>query len=130
MEIKKKFGPNAELVWKDRRRRWGLPLSFTRYKLVKDKNNTWCKLFSEIGLLITNFDELNLYRVKDIALDQTLGDKIFGTGTITLYSNDSALPVFKLLHVAEPYKVRTMLSSMVEEQRALHGVKVAEFQGR
>ena len=130
MDIKRKFGPNAELVWKDRRRRWGLPLSFTRYRLVRDKDNTWCKMFSEVGLLFTNFDEINLYRIKDIALDQTLGDKLFNTGTITLYSNDSVAPVFRLLHIAEPYKVRTMLSSMIEEQRKIHGVKVTEFQAR
>lgn len=130
MDIKRKFGPNAELVWKDRRRHWGLPWSFTRYRLVKAKDNSWCKMFSEIGLLFTNFDEINLYRIKDIALDQTLGDKIFNTGTITLYSNDSVAPVFKLLHIAEPYKVRTMLSSMIEEQRKIHGVKVTEFQAK
>ena len=128
MDIKRKFGADAELVWKDRRRYFGLPWSFTRYKLIKSKDNSWCKMFSELGLLITNFDEINLYRIKDIALDQTLGDKIFGTGTITLYSNDSAAPVFKLLHIAEPFKVRTMLSSMIEEQRKIHGVKVTEFQ--
>jgi len=130
MDIKRKYGPNAELVWKDRRRRWGLPLSFTRFRLVKAQDNSWCKLFSEVGLLFTNFDEINLYRIKDIALDQTLGDKLFNTGTITLYSNDSVAPVFKLLHIAEPYKVRTMLSSMIEEQRKIHGVKVTEFQAK
>lgn len=128
MEIKRKYGENAQLVWKDRRRRWGLPLSFTRYRLVKNKDNAWCKLFSEKGLFVTDFDEINLYRIKDVSLDQTLGDKIFGTGTITLYSNDSAHPTFKLLHIAEPYKVRTMLSNMIEEQRTIHGVKVSEFQ--
>ena len=130
MDIKRKFGPNAELIWKDRRRRWGLPLSFTRYRLVKNKDNAWCKIFSEVGLLSTSFDEINLYRIRDIALDQTLGDKIFGTGTITLHSNDIEHPTFMLMHIAEPYKVRNMLSSMIEEQRKLHGVHVTEFQTR
>lgn len=128
MDIKKKYGPNAELIWHDRRRHLGLPWSFTRYRLVKNKDGKWCKIFSEIGLLSTSFDEVNLYRIKDIALHQSLGDKIFGTGTITLYSNDAVSPIFKLLHVAEPYKVRGMLSSMIEEQRKLHGVTVSEFQ--
>ena len=130
MDIKRKYGPDAELIWKDRRRYCGLPWSFTRYRLVKSKNHGWCKMFSEVGLLSTDLDEINLYRVKDVSLDQSLFDKIFGTGTITLYSNDAAAPVFKLMHIAEPYKVRTMLSSMVEEQRVLHGVKVTEFQTR
>lgn len=128
MDIKRKYGQNAELLWKDRRRRWGLPLSFTRYRLVRDKDNKWCKMFSEVGFLYMNFDEINLYRVKDITLDQTLGDKIFNTGTIGLISSDASIPVFRLRHVAEPYKVRTMLAAMIEEQRQAHGVKVTEFQ--
>ena len=128
MDVKRKYGPTAELVWKDRRRRWGLPLSFTRYRLVKDKDGQWCKLFSEIGWLYTDFDEVNMYRIKDITLDQTLGDKIFNTGTIGLISSDASIPVFRLRHIAEPYKVRNMLSALIEEQRKLHGVKVTEFQ--
>ena len=55
---------------------------------------------------------------------------MFGTGTITLFSNDAAAPIFKIYHIADPYKVRSMLSSMIEEQRNVHGVKVTEFQTR
>lgn len=126
-----KYGRNSEIIWHDRKRTFlGLPWSFTRYRLVKDKENKWCKIYSEIGLLYTSLDEINLYRIKDIALHQSLFDKMFGTGTITLYSNDSAAPVFHIYHIADPYKLRSMLSAMIEEQRNLHGVKVTEFQTR
>lgn len=126
-----KYGRDAEIVWQDKKRPFcGLPWSFTRYKLVKNKDNKWCKIYSEVGLLSTRLDEINLYRIRDVVLRQSFFDKIFGTGTITLFSNDSASPIFRLLHVADPYKVRAMLSGMIEEQRNLHGVKVTEFQTR
>ena len=127
MNVKKKYGEGAQLIWKDRKRYFGLPWSFTRYSLIK-KDNDWFKVFSEIGLLYTTVDEVNLYRIKDISLHQTLGDKIFRTGTITLYSNDTRASVFTLRHVANPYKLRDMLSSFIEEERASRGVRVSEFQ--
>jgi len=128
MNVLKKYGEGAQLVWKDRKRYFGLPWSFTRYALVK-KEGHWFKIFSEIGLLYTIVDEVNLYRIKDISLHQTLGDKIFGTGTITLFSNDSSAPQFVLKHIAYPYKVRDLLSTQIEEQRKITGVRVAEFHG-
>ena len=128
MNARKKYGENAQLLWKDRKRYFGLPWSFTRYSLIRNEDK-WFKVFSEIGLLYTIVDEVNLYRIKDISLHQTLGDKIFGTGTITLYSNDSRSPVFTLKHVAKPYQVRDLFSNYIEEQRKITGVRVAEFQG-
>ena len=128
MNVQRKYGANAELLWKDRKRYFGLPWSFTRYSLVR-KEGEWVKVFADVGLLYTIVDELNLYRIKDISLRQTLFDKIFGTGTITLFSNDSRNPVFYLKHIAHPYKVRDFLSNQIEEQRRRSGVKVAEFQG-
>lgn len=123
----RKYGKNAELLWKDRKRYFGLPLSFTRYSLIKN-GDEWFKLFCAIGLLSTTIDEINLYRIKDLSLHQTLFDKIFGTGTITLYSNDVRNPIFYLRRVKDPFKVRDILSSFIEEQRAIKGVRVAEFQ--
>ncbi len=123
----RRYGQNAELIWKDRKRYFGLPWSFTRYRLVKNGDD-WYKIFSNIGLLSTIADEVNLYRIRDISLYQSLGDKIFGTGSITLYSNDERQPEFRLKHIAKPYLVRDMLSSEIEEQRRLNGVSVGEVQ--
>lgn len=126
MNVKRKYGQNAELLWKDRKRYFGLPWSFTRYSLVKNEDK-WFKVFCEVGLLYTIVEEINLYRIKDITLHQSLGDKIFGTGTISLYSNDTKMPVMYLRHIAHPYKVRDYLSNQIEEQRRIAGVNVAEL---
>ncbi len=123
----RKYGMDAELIWKDRKRYLGMPLSFTRYRLIR-KGDKWLKLFSDIGLLYSLVEELNIYRVQDITLHQTLFDKIFGTGTIILYSNDERNPEFKLRHIARPYHVREMISNMVEQERIKKNVRISEFQ--
>ena len=44
----------VEVLWKDRRRRLGLPLSFTKYRLTEDR------IFCETGLLKNNEEEILL----------------------------------------------------------------------
>ena len=127
MNAEKKYGEGAEVVWKDRKRFMGMPLSFTRYRLVK-KRGSWCKIFSDIGLLYSVVEEVNLYRIYDISLMQSFAGKIFNTGTITLFSNDERSPKFVLRNVKDPFKVRDVFSNIIEEQRKLNNVHITEFQ--
>ena len=127
MNVEKKFGQGARLVWKDRKRFLGMPLSFTRYYLIKN-GDVWFKVFRDVGLLYTHIEEVNLYRMYDISLHQSFADKIFGTGTVTLYSNDERSPQLVLKSIKTPFQVRDMFSQLIEEQRKANGVHVAEIQ--
>ncbi len=127
MNVQKKFGEGAELVWHDRKRWCGMPLSFTRYYLVK-KPDAWFKMFSDVGLTYSVVEEINLYRIYDISLRQSLLGKLFNTGTVILFSNDERTPRFVLHNVSNPFQVRDMLSNYIEEQRKINNVHVAEFQ--
>ena len=127
MNVEKKFGKGARLVWKDRKRFLGMPLSFTRYYLIKN-GDVWFKVFRDVGLLYTHIEEVNLYRMYDISLHQSFADKIFGTGTVTLYSNDERCPQLVLKSIKTPFQVRDMFSQLIEEQRKANGVHVAEIQ--
>ena len=53
-------------VWNDRKRYFGLPLSFTRYALSGDR------LFISVGFLNIKDDEILLYRVRDIDTSRSL----------------------------------------------------------
>ena len=128
MNVQKKFGDGAVLVWKDRKRYLGMPLSFTRYYLIKN-GDVWFKTFRDVGLFSTHIEEVNLYRMYDIALHQSFWDKIFGTGTVILYSSDERCPELVLKSIAKPFQVRDMFSQLIEEQRKANGVRVAEIQG-
>lgn len=124
----KYFGPDCKILWKDRKRIFGLPLTFTRYEIV-EKPGQWVKLFSHIGLLSTASEETHFYRIDDLSVYQSLFDKMFGVGTITVYCGDASNDSMILQKVKNPYKVRDMIASLAEKQRKERGMRYSELQG-
>lgn len=122
-----KFDKDCEIIWKDRKRHFGLPISFYRYYIVK-KEGEWVKFFRHKGFLSAIIDEINVYRCYDVTLSLTLADKIFKTGTIRIASNDASAPVFHLRHISNPYKVRDLVSNLIEIERKKKHIGITEFQ--
>ena len=102
-----------------------MPISFTKYSLVSSEE--WTKIFVKTGLLSTREEEINLYRIYDISVSSTLTQKIFGVGTITLYSKDESTPVLQLMHIKNPVEVRNLLANKIEEEKVKRGFRVSEF---
>ena len=110
------------IVWKDRKRTiFGLPWSFTKYSLSDDR------LFISTGFLSTKEDEVRLYRIMDISLNRTLGQRMFGLGTIKCCSADKTLGDFEIKNIKKSKDVKEMLSEMVEEERNRKKVTSREF---
>ena len=99
------------ILWHDRRRYFGLPISFTRYSFDKDK------FYLKKGLLNTSSDEILLYRVLDVRLLRSFWQKIFGVGTIVLKTADQTTPLLEIKSVKDSERVRTALSNIVENER-------------
>lgn len=113
----------TEYQWKDRKRFLGLPLSFTRYA-VKDQ-----RLYYTKGFFNTTEEELLLYRILDIKLNRTLGDKLVGVGTITLFTADKTNPKLELIRIKKPKQVRDLLSKLVEGERVRINIHGKELYG-
>ncbi len=113
------------LLWSDKKRICGLPISFTHYKLEDGR------LHIKRGLFSTHYDELMLYRVYDIKMVETFGQKLFGVGTVTLYTNDasSVQQTLQIVNIKNPIKVKILLSDEVEKAREAKGVCATEFVG-
>jgi len=111
------------VLWHDRKRILGMPISFTVYDV--DENS----LTIRKGLLKTTTDEMLLYRILDIKMQQTLWQKIFGVGTITLYTADQSGQTVDLVNVKYPDKVRRFLNNIVEQQRNAKGITGREMYG-
>lgn len=109
--------------WKDRKRYLGMPLSFTKYRL---ENN---RLFVSKGLFTTVEDELVMYRVLDVRLRRTFLDKIFGVGTVILYTADETNKELKLENIKVSKEIRDMISEIAESERAKVGIKGRELYG-
>ena len=123
----KRYDPDAELIWQDRKRWCGLPLSFTRYALFKKKDE-YAKLVNMNGWLTTTTEEINLYRVDDIEIFQSLSNKIFGVGSITIYCKDASCEKIVLKRIKDPFKVKNLIDELVIEDRERVGVAYGEWQ--
>ena len=110
-------------IWKDRKRILGMPISFTRYRLSEDR------LFLETGLLNSHFDEILLYRIRDIGMKRTLGQKIFGVGSVLVQSSDKTLPQLELKNIKDPISVKERLHTLVEENKLKRRMRVSELMG-
>ena len=103
---------NVEILWKDRKRGFlGLPLSFTKYSLTKER------LFVETGFINSVENEVRLYRILDVQMTRTLGQKMFGLGSINVLSSDASSKDFTIKNIKKPKYVKELLSELVEKQR-------------
>ena len=110
-------------LWKDRKRYFGLPLSFTRYCLSDDR------LFISVGFLNIQDDEILLYRVRVIDTSRSLWLRLFGVGTVTVMSSDKTMPVLTLKNIKDPVFVKELIHKQVEEMKIQRRVRVGEIMG-
>ncbi|MCX4268645.1 MAG: PH domain-containing protein [Lachnospiraceae bacterium] len=115
---------DLEYVWKDRKRTlFGLPLSFTVYRLTEDR------FFTQSGILNLKEEEVRLYRIMDITLKRSFGQRIFNLGTIHCCSSDKTSPEFDIKSIKNPMQVKEMLSRMIEQEREKKNISGREYIG-
>lgn len=104
---------DGKILWEDKKRPlFGLPLSFTTYKLTEEK------LIIIKKFLSIKEEEIRLYKIMDITLNKNLFQRIFKVGTIHCCSADVTTPDFEIAEIKDVEKVRTLLSDLVEAQRS------------
>ena len=112
----------TEYIWQDRKRIiFGLPWTFTVYRLVKDK------LLIETGFLSKKQEEIRLYRIMDLTLHRPIGQRIWGLGTIHCCTADKSTPDFDILKIKDAERVKNLISDMVEQQREEKRISAREF---
>jgi len=110
-----------QYIWKDRKRYFGMPISFTRYALSEDR------LFTSVGFLNIKDDEILLYRVRDIDTNRSLWQRMFGVGTVTVMSSDKTMPNLVLQNIKDPVAVKELLHKQVEEMKIKRRVRFGEI---
>ncbi len=109
------------MKWSDHSRILGMPITFTKYSMSDDR------IFCEKGLLSVKFEEILLYRVRDISMKITLGQRIFGVGSILLQSSDKTSPVLELKNIKNPREVKEMIHRQVEEIKVQRRMRFGEI---
>ena len=96
------------------RKRWlflGLPFTFTKYT-VNDQVIT-----INAGLLNTTENDCYLYKVQDVELKTSLGERIFGLGTVACYTGDNTHPQLYLEHIKNAKEIKNYILRASEEAR-------------
>lgn len=104
-----------DMLWKDRKRHLGLPISFTKYSLSGGEAP---RIFRETGLFNLKEEEVLLYRVRDITLTRSFFQRIFGVGTVSLHSSDKTTPTLDLVNISKSKDVKELIFSKVEQAKA------------
>ncbi len=110
-------------LWRDRKRILGLPLTFTVYTL---KNS---RLYLKEGFFNTKENEMLLYRILDIKMTKTLWNKLFGVGSLTLFTVDETHREFVIQNIKKPQEVRDLLSAEIEKEREKLKLRGREIYG-
>ena len=114
---------SIKYLWKDRKRFLGMPLSFTQYRLSEDR------LFCETGLFNLRSDEVLLYRVRDLRLTISLGQRLFGVGTVCVVSSDKSIPHLDLKNIKDPRGVKELIHQNVEAAKDRRRIRTTELLG-
>ncbi|MBM6871413.1 PH domain-containing protein [Pseudoflavonifractor phocaeensis] len=108
-------------IWQDRKRILGLPITFTKYTLTEDR------LFRETGLLNLKEEEVLLYRVRDLEVRRSLGQRIFGVGTVCVHSSDKTTPHLDLINIKNPREVKEAIFREVERVKEERRMRTTEL---
>ena len=110
------------MLWRARKRIWcGLPWTFTVYSFDEER------IFVDTGFFTKRQDEIRMYRVLDISVTRTFGQRIFGMGTIHLKTSDKTMGDFDIKNIKKVMDVKMQLSDLIEENREKKSVVSREF---
>ncbi len=108
------------------RRRWllfALPFTFTKY-IIYDK-----KLVIQTGLLVTKESEILHYRILDMNYSRSIIQKMFGLGTIQLFSQDITTPELIIKNIKHSRDFKDTLSELTEREKRRLSVRHGEVVG-
>ena len=96
------------------RKRWvffGLPFTFTKYLVKEDM------LTVQEGFLRRVENDCYMYKVQDVSHVASLGERIFGLGTVICYTGDSTHPQLVLRHIKKSKEIKDFILRESEEAR-------------
>ncbi len=104
-----------------------LPIIYAYWHWQKVKHHTFRltseRLIEQYGVFTRIRQNLELYRVKDLATSESFFEHLSGCGTIVIESSDRSTPILVVRAVKNPHQVKDIIRIAVEQQRILKGVR-------
>ena len=93
----------------------------SRYRLTSQR------LFIRRGVLVKHLNELELYRVTDVRVDQGLVQRLLGVGDVTILSSDDSTPAVTLAGIEDPQETKETIRTHYRAARRREGVRANEL---
>ena len=92
----------------------------TEYRLFQDS------LEVESGIISRRVENIQLFRVRDLGLAQSILNRIVGVGDIIVTSTDQSAPHYRIRGVEDPRQVYEQLRELVSKSQALRRTMILE----
>lgn len=89
----------------------GLPWTFTRYTVTEEQ------IVINAGFLNTRENSCYMYKIQDVELRASLGERLFGLGTIVCFTGDTTHPQLCLEHIRNAKEIKDVIFRVSEEAR-------------
>lgn len=98
-----------------------IKLKSTRYRVTTERIRV------TTGILSKETDEIELYRVRDLRLEQPFFYRIFGKGNLVLITTDETMPDLVMEAVPQPMELLDEIRKHVETRRDLKRVREVDI---
>lgn len=113
-----------DYVWTDKKRTiFGLPISFTRYFL------TATKFISRSGFINVVEDEIDLYKIMDKSIKRSFMQRLFGCGTIIIYSKTVDTAVKEVQSIKNVRQVVNLIDKYTDQMRDAYNIRGRDMAG-
>ena len=112
---------DEEVIWSDYRKIIGITWPFTKYTLTNKK------MYIEKGILRYTLNEIQLIRVQDVLLKQSVIERLLGLGSVELVSSDRTTEDTIIGSISEPQKRKHAISETAEKYKIQRGVTSNQF---
>lgn len=85
------------------------------------------RLFVVRGLISRKIEELELFRIRDIRVTQSVWERIWRFGKMTVFSTDASSPKFEMEAVPDPLEVKDAIRIHFRTSRLRERVRPTEF---
>lgn len=107
-----------------------IPIPYAIYRWLDTRTQVYTltdqRLKTTRGILSKVTEDLELYRVRDTRLQQTLWQRLFGLGEVVLTTTDATTPEVHLRWLPQAESLREKIRALVEARREAKGVRTLE----
>jgi uncharacterized membrane protein YdbT with pleckstrin-like domain len=107
-----------------------IPIPVAIYRWLQTRTQVYTltdqRLKTTRGILTKVTEDLELYRVRDTRLQQSVWQRMFGLGEVVLNTTDASTPEVTLSWLPQAESLRERIRALVEARREAKGVRTLE----